>query len=181
MQDVLIPAIWRGEELADRIASLAASARAQGVPVVAIQQTGPANTPFDPEQPGWQLSARLAMQDGDLRVRKTATDSFFRTDLAPLLAARDADTVVLTGVATDYCVDATARSALSKGLNVDLVIDGHAPAAVGDRQAGLSPEQIVAHHNAILSHAIHPGGQLRLVSANEVFSDREPDARLNTR
>ena len=82
---------------------------------------------------------------------------------------RGMDTVVITGVATDYCVDATARSALSHGLHVVLVGDGHVPAAEGDPDAGLTPRQIVAHHNRVLGNAIHPGGQLRVCPATEVF------------
>jgi len=171
MQEMLIPVVWRGEELADRIAALAQAARDRGVVVVAIQQTGPAGTPFDPQAPGWQLSARLGAQQTDLRVRKSATDSFFGTGLAELLAARDVDTVVVCGVATDYCVDATARSALSHGLDVVLVSDGHAPVAGGDPHAGLTPEQVVDHHNWVLSHAIHPGGRLRSIAAADVFCD----------
>ncbi len=170
MQEALIPVIWRGEELAARIAGLAESARKEGVPVFAIQQTGPPDTPFDPTQRGWQLSALLRLQEADLRVRKSAIDSFFETDLADLLAARDIETVVITGVATEYCVDATARSALSHGLNVDLVSDGHAPAVQDDPHATLMPEQIVEHHNWVLSQAIHPGGRLSLIAAADVFS-----------
>lgn len=140
VQVAFVPLIWRGEELVDRIASLVAAARAQGVPVIAVQQTGPAGT-------------QLASGAG----------------LADLLAARDVDTVVITGVATDYCVDATARSALSHGLDVVLVSDGHAPRADGDPDAGLTPQQVIDHHNAVLNNAIHPGGQLRLTPAAEVF------------
>jgi nicotinamidase-related amidase len=168
MQTALVPALWLGEELASRITLVAQRARSQGVPVIAIQQTGPAGTPFDPEDPGWQLSPRLRLQDDDLRLRKSATDSFFRTNLAEILAARDVDTVVITGAATDYCVDATARSALSHAFDVILLGDGHAPGAEGD--ADLSPEQIVRHHNQILSQAIHPGGALRVVTAEAVFT-----------
>jgi len=168
MQSALVPHLWRGEELADRIALLAQRARSQGAPVVAIQQTGPARSPFDPTDPGWQLSPRLHLSDEDLRVHKSAIDSFFRTDLAELLARLDVDTVVITGAATDYCVDATARSALSHGFDVVLVGDAHAPV---ESDTGLTPEQIVAHHNQILSQAIHPGGNLRVVAAHRVFTD----------
>ena len=170
MQQVLVPVVWRGDELVARIAVLAASARMQNVPVVAIQQTGPAGTPFEPDDPGWQLSTGLGLRESDCRIRKSAIDSFFQSDLGNVLAVRDVDTVVVTGVATDYCVDATVRSALSRGLNVELVSDGHAPAAVGNPDAGLAPEQIIAHHNVVLSRAVHPGGRLRLVSSADVFS-----------
>ncbi|MCO1577360.1 cysteine hydrolase [Crossiella sp. SN42] len=171
MQEVLIPLIWRGAALADRIAALARTARDRGVPVIALRQTGDPGTLFDPESPGSQLSTRLGLAPTDVVVPKTATDAFYRTDLAALLAERGVDTVVLTGVATDYCVDATARSALSHGLDVLLVGDGHAPAAEGDPEAGLSAEQIVNRHNRILSTGIHPGGTVRVCAAAEVFRD----------
>jgi nicotinamidase-related amidase len=161
MQVGLVPLVWRGEELVDRIAKLVAAAHARDVPVIAVQQTGP---PLTAETPDWQLVPRLGVLDTDPRIQKQATDSFYRSDLADLLAARAVDTVVITGLATDYCVDATARSALSHGLNVILVSDGHTPAA----PTGLTPQQVIDHHNTILSNAIHPGGHLRLMPAAEV-------------
>ncbi|MCK2239241.1 MULTISPECIES: isochorismatase family protein [unclassified Crossiella] len=168
MQEVLIPLVWQGMELADRIAALAWDARQHGVPVIAIQQFGPSGSMFDPGSPGTRISARLGLEPTDVVVPKTATDSFYRSDLAEFLTARGVDTLVLTGVATDYCVDATARSAQSHGLDVVLVSDGHAPAAGGDPVAGLTAEQIIDRHNRLLSTAIHPGGALSLCAAAEV-------------
>ncbi|GAA2827046.1 isochorismatase family cysteine hydrolase [Crossiella cryophila] len=168
MQEVLIPLVWQGAELADRIAALARDARRHGTPVLALQQIGPSGSMFDPDAPGTRLSARLGLEPTDVVVRKTATDAFYSTDLAVLLTEREVDTLVLTGVATDYCVDATARAAVSHGLDVVLVSDGHAGAAGGDPVAGLSAEQVVDRHNRILSTAIHPGGTVRLCPAAEV-------------
>jgi nicotinamidase-related amidase len=168
MQEVLLPLVWRGEELADRIASLAKRARDHGVPVVALQQIGPSGSMFDPESPGAQLTSRLDLQPTDVVIRKTATDAFYGTNLAGSLLEWDTDTIVIAGVATDYCVDTTVRSSLSHGFDVVLVSDGHAPAAVGDPDAGLSAEQIIDRHNRILSTAIHPGGAVRVHPAAEV-------------
>ncbi|MGW6929465.1 isochorismatase family protein [Lentzea sp. NPDC054927] len=165
MQEVLIPHMWRGEELADRIAELADRARERGVPVVALQQIGGAM--FAPEAPGTRLSAHLRLQPNDIVVQKSATDGFYRSALAEVLDGFD--TVVLTGVGTDYCVDATARSAVSHGLDVVLVEDGHSTAANGDQEAGLTAEQIIARHNRLLSAMIHPGGTVTLRSAAEIF------------
>ncbi|RKT56993.1 isochorismatase family cysteine hydrolase [Saccharothrix australiensis] len=173
VQEALVPLVWRGDELVDRISALARRARRHGAPVVALRQVGPAGSAFDPDHPGTRLSPRLGLGPGDVVIDKTATDAFYRTDLAAVLAARAVDTVVLTGLATDYCVDATARSALSHGLDVVLVADGHAPAADGDPEAGLTPERIVDRHNRILGRAVHPGGVLRVRPAAEVvFPDR---------
>ncbi|MDI5982283.1 isochorismatase family cysteine hydrolase [Amycolatopsis magusensis] len=159
VQDTLLPLVRRGAELADRIAALARELRPGGTPVVALQQV------FDPESP---VSTRLGLEPSDVVIRKTATDAFYDTELAALLTGWGVDTIVLTGLATDYCVDATARSALSHGLDVVLVSDGHAPAADGDPEAGLTAEQVVDRHNRILSTAVHPGGTLRLCPAAEL-------------
>lgn len=171
VQRALLPIVWRGEELADRIGALAVDARRHGVPVIALRQVGDAGTVFDPRSPGARLSERLGLGPDDVVIDKTATDSFYRTDLAAVLARRGVDTVVLTGVATDYCVDTTARSALSHGLDVVLVGDGHAPAADGDPAAGLTAEQVVARHHRLLTTAVHPGGAVRVRAAADVVFD----------
>ena len=50
MQEGILPVLWRGSELAERIAALARAARSQGVAVIAIQQTGPTGSPFVPHE-----------------------------------------------------------------------------------------------------------------------------------
>jgi nicotinamidase-related amidase len=154
----------------ERVAQLVAAAQRARVPVIAIQQTGPPGSPFEPADPGWQPDTRLRLADTDLRISKTA-DSFFETELGDLLSEHGITAVVVVGAATDFCVDATVRAAVSRRFNVDLVSDGHAPAADGDPDAHLTPEQIVAHHPRVLSEAIHPGGRVRLIRAADVFSD----------
>lgn len=169
MQEVLLPIVWRGEELADRIAALARQAREHRIPVIALQQIGASATMFDPGSPGTKLASRLNLQPTDVVIQKTATDAFYGTNLADLLHERRVDTVVIAGVATDYCVDTTVRSSVSHGFDVVLVGDGHAPAADGDPDAGLSAPQIIARHNRLLSTAIHPGGVVRVSPAAEAF------------
>lgn len=93
---------------------------------------------------------------GDLVVPQAATESLYATSLADLLRERHIDTVVLGGLASDYCIDATARSAISHRFNVHLLADGHT--TVSSSHTELSAPQIVAHHNRVLAGAIHPGG-----------------------
>ncbi|MCP2197955.1 Nicotinamidase-related amidase [Lentzea flava] len=163
MQEVLIPVVWNGAELADRIARLADRARERGTPVVALQQVG--GPMFEPGAPGTRLCHRLRLQPADTIIQKTATDGFYESGLAEVLDG--VDTIVLTGVGTDYCVDATVRSAVSRGFDVVLVEDGHS--TVPDPEAGLTAEQIIARHNRILSAAVHPGGTVTVRPADEIF------------
>lgn len=66
---------------------------------------------------------RLAPQPGDIEVRKPLFDSFHATDFHDQLQARGIDTLVLTGVSTDCCVDSTARRAFHLGYDVLVVSD----------------------------------------------------------
>jgi nicotinamidase/pyrazinamidase len=62
---------------------------------------------------GWGLPAYSAFQG-------VADDG---SDLATLLQRATIERVVLCGIATDYCVDATARDAVALGFPVELAVD----------------------------------------------------------
>jgi nicotinamidase-related amidase len=167
MQKAVVPAMWQGGVLADRIGALADRARAAGVPVIYLQQDGQPGSSHAPASPGWELDPRVHPAADDLVVRKTATDGFFRTDLAERLAALAVDTIVVTGIGTDFCVDATVRSALSHELNVHLVTDGHSTS----NRPGLTASAVIDHHNTILAAGEHPGGRVNLVSSDDLFTN----------
>jgi nicotinamidase-related amidase len=166
MQAALVAAVWRGDELAERLGRLIVQARGRGIPVVYLQQDGSPNSSFEPGAPGWEIDARVRPGTDDILIRKTATDGFFRTALEHELRDRGVDTLVVTGVASDFCVDSTVRSALSLGFDVQLVADGHSTA----ERPGLAPDAIIAHHNSVLAFGIHPGGSVELVAAADVLA-----------
>jgi len=60
---------------------------------------------------GWQVIDPLAGDERDFVVRKHRSSAFAGTDLDQLLRLRHIETVVLTGVTTDGCVESTARAA----------------------------------------------------------------------
>ncbi len=66
---------------------------------------------------------RVAPEAGDIEIGKLLFNSFHGTDLDEQLRARGVDTVVMTGLSTDCCVDATARDAFHRGYNVLVVSD----------------------------------------------------------
>ena len=129
-----------------RINALARAARAAGAPVIWVQHED--GGPLVYGAPGWQLADGLQAQPADLRLRKTTTDAFHRTELEALLKARGVDTLIVCGMHTEFCVDTTCRRALALGWPVLLAQDAHTSAG----NAVLPPEQVIAHHNATLTH-----------------------------
>jgi nicotinamidase-related amidase len=130
-----------------RLQSVQQRARAAGVPVVLVQHDGGTGDPLERGTEGWKLRREIAPLPGETVVEKKSCDSFFETDLAARLQAASIDHLVIGGCMTQYCVDTTARRAVSLGFDVTLLEDGHSTADMG----ALTFEQIVAHHNRLLN------------------------------
>jgi nicotinamidase-related amidase len=148
------------ERVVERINALSTQARTAGVPVVLVQhQEAEGSLQFD--SAGWQLYERLDARPDDLRVRKTAPDSFERTPLREMLQKKQIDELVVCGLQTDCCVDATVRRSVALGYPVVLVSDAHSTIDQGDRSAA----QIVAEHNEALQKL---GPRVTLARADKI-------------
>ena len=85
------------EKIVGRINAISRRARAAGVPVVLIQhedEEGPLRFGTD----GWTLFQELTAQPEDIRIRKTGSDAFHRTELHSLLQAQEVDKLVVCGL-----------------------------------------------------------------------------------
>ncbi len=71
--------------------------------------------------------------------------------------------LAITGLQTEFCVDATARAALSRGYEVSLVADAH---TTGD--AVMSAEIIIRHHNYALGNLAHPKLSIKVTDSADM-------------
>lgn len=149
MQVGNVASAYQKDEIVARLADLVAEARVLGTPVVFIQHE---DDWMRPGMPDWQFLPALTPAAGELVIHKRACDAFYGTPLREELTARGVRRLVVTGVQTEYCVDATCRRAVSEGFDVTLVADGHTT----EDTATLSAAQIVAHHNRTLGQLAHP-------------------------
>lgn len=164
---------WDADGVVARINAVVKAVRHRGGTVVFIQHDGPAGDPFEPGQPGWALLPGLVRDAADMVVHKTACDAFYATDLARLLEARGVRQLIVTGCATDYCVDTTVRAALSRDFDVLVVADGHTTA---DRPH-VSAESLIRHYNWLWPDLIHPTAHVRVMDAASVIGGPpRPDA-----
>jgi nicotinamidase-related amidase len=139
----------------ERINRLATRVRTRGGFVVFVQHDGPPGDNFVPFTSGWEILSSIAVEPHDLKIRKTQNDAFFQTSLDAELKRRGVRNVLVSGWATDLCVDATVRSAAAVGYRVIVASDCH---TVSNRPH-LSAEGIREHHhwvwkNLISSHAV---------------------------
>lgn len=89
--------------------------------------------------PSSRLDPSLAVVTDDLVVEKTARSAYSpgSSDLPALLAAREVDTLLVTGTVTNVCVEHTVRDASAAGLRVILVADACAATRDQDHNATL--------------------------------------------
>ncbi len=92
--------------------------------VVHIQNDGSPGDPDEPFTPGWGLVFPATHRE--LVIRKTASDAFTNANLSAFLKAKQVDKVVVAGMQSNYCVQATCRGALGHGLKVVLASGAHA-------------------------------------------------------
>ncbi len=147
-------AVAGGEAIIDRVNDVMRAALAAGASVVATQDWHPESTPHFAKDGGvWPVhcvagtwgaalhpnfDAPVDMptvrkgangEDGysGFTMRDSRTQEERPTELEGLLRERDVERVVICGLATDYCVRATALDARRLGFEVEVIGDAIAP------------------------------------------------------
>jgi nicotinamidase-related amidase len=125
------------EDLLAACRRLADAAREAGAPVVEVQTVHAldkstwALNMLDDDQ-GMVLEGSEGVQrvpglpEPDVCIVKTRDSAFFDTDLEEWLREHDVDRLVLAGVSTESCINATAIDAYARNLRVVLVEDATA-------------------------------------------------------
>jgi nicotinamidase-related amidase len=150
------------EGVIQRVNKLAKDVRATGGIVIFIQHEDDGY--FKRGKNCWEILPTLERKDTDLLVFKQACDSFYESELDDLLKKRGVQQLIVTGCATDFCVDTTIRSAASKNYEVVVVADGH---TTKDRPH-LDAITIIKHHNWMWENLILPRSKVKVLNAKSV-------------
>ena len=110
------------EAAAEKAAQVLEAFRASGDPVIHVQHLSPAGDGFL-EEGTEGAEVMLVPQDGETLITERAPNSFLGTDLEQTLRGLDVEEVVVTGMMTSMCVDATTRAGADLGFKMTLVPD----------------------------------------------------------
>jgi len=110
---------------ADAASDLLTAFRTQGEAVVHVQHIwdAPDAAFFAPGTPGVEIDPRVAPHEGEPLVVKAHPNAFLETDLGGLLDAAAPDEIVVAGMMSSMCVDATVRAATDLGHRVTVAHD----------------------------------------------------------
>lgn len=140
--------IHNSEKLLTNIKQLITWAHISKIPVILTQHNGKLGTITSKTSSGWSLHPDLPLSAEDVKIEKDFPDSFQGTNLESHLNHLGANRLIVAGIQTEICVDATCRRAFSLGYDVILVKDAHSTA----ESSLLSAEQIISHHNIVLQN-----------------------------
>jgi nicotinamidase-related amidase len=133
-----------------RINAIAGNVCATHGHVIWIRHCGTPGDGFARHTPGWEFLPELRRHPDDHLVEKTLNDPYVGTALDATLARLRPSRVIVAGWATDFCVDATVRSTVSRDHHVVAIDDAH---TLSDRPH-LPATAIIAHHNWLWSELI---------------------------
>ena len=115
--------LYRAEELVGNVQTLVQAFKARTLPIVYIQHENKKFLQKDSEN--WQIHPNLSPAEEDERIYKSHGNAFKQTDLHAKLEKIGAESLVVCGLTTHGCVNATCLGALSLGYRVILVSDTH--------------------------------------------------------
>ena len=142
-----------------RINKLSAMFREKGDAVIFIQHDGTRDGFCIPNTEEWEILSSLEIKADDIIISKTANDSFYNTSLKKDLNKLGVENIVITGCATDFCVDSTVNSALTNDFNITVISDGHTTA---DR-SNISAKQLIEHYNWVWQDMTHTKGKIEVI------------------
>jgi nicotinamidase-related amidase len=141
--------------------------RERTMPIIHIQHvsTRPGTGFLVAGTPGVEIHANVAPLQGEAVIQKNFPNSFRNTPLLERLRDEGTNHVVIIGMMTHMCVDATTRAAFDHGLQCTVVSDACATRTLNFGGKVVPAEQVHAAFLAALS-----GVYAKVVSAGDLIS-----------
>lgn len=114
----------REGELIETIRSVAAAARGNGVELIYVRHCGRSGGMLERGAQGWEIHEAVAPQPGEKIFDKRFNSAFRETGLREYLEGKGIKTIVLMGMQTEYCIDATCKVAFEYGYGVVIPAGG---------------------------------------------------------
>lgn len=113
-------------------------ARASGIPVIHVQHAEGPGEDLEPGTPAWQIHPAVGPIEGEPVFGKHFNSAFKEPGLEAHLREAGIEDLVICGMQTEHCIDASIKSAFDRGFRVVVPEGAHTTFANG----GLTAEQV---------------------------------------
>lgn len=110
--------LYKFDVFVSRIKELIAKARANGIEVIYVRHDDGKGCELTKGNSGFEICDDFKPADGELIFDKDVNSSFNGTKLLDYLRKKGEDTVVIVGLQTEYCIDATIKSGFEHGFKI---------------------------------------------------------------
>lgn len=119
VQNALINAHpYNEQKVIENIKKLILTARDNKKEVLYVRHDDGKGTELENGTYGWQIYDKIAPNSNGLIFEKQYNSAFYKTDLKEYLDSKNIDTIILVGLQTEYCIDATCKSAFDYGYKI---------------------------------------------------------------
>lgn len=119
VQNALINAHpYNQERVIENINKLILTARDNKKEVLFIRHDDGKGTDLEKGTYGWQIYDKILTNSNEIIFEKQYNSAFHKTDLYEYLNSKNIDTIILVGLQTEYCIDATCKSAFDYGYKI---------------------------------------------------------------
>ena len=108
--------LYNYESFLKNISSIIDAARKNGVEVIYVQHDDGPGTGFTFGDKAFEIADEIAPMPGEKIFTKTVNSCFGNKDLASYLESED--TLMIVGLQTNFCIDASIKSAFDKGYRI---------------------------------------------------------------
>ena len=106
--------------LIGNITKIIEAARENAVEVIYVQHDAGPGTGFSVGDEAFEIADEVAPREGEKVFVKTINSCFGNRDFAAYLEEAKDDTLMIVGLQTNFCIDATVKSAFERGYDVIL-------------------------------------------------------------
>ncbi len=106
------------DKFASETKLLIETARKNNIEVIYVQHDNGIGSGFSKGDDGFEIHSDFYPLEHEKRYIKTASSAFHKTGLKEYIESTGEDTVVIVGLLTNFCMDATVKSAFEMGLKV---------------------------------------------------------------
>lgn len=149
-----------------RINLVADAFRFNSLPVFYIQHDGTASGEFVPNTSEWELLDELVVREGDIFVDKYANNIFYNSALQAKLIQHSVKELIISGCATDFCVESTIQAALTMDYDITVIENAH---TTGERPH-LTALQVIEHYNWVWKNMIPTKGVLKVKPHTDILN-----------
>lgn len=141
--------------------------REKKLPVIHIQHISvrPGASFFIPGTEGAEIQCNVKPMAGEIIVQKNFPNSFRNTNLLQELKSKDVNSIIICGMMTHMCVDATTRAAFDFGFDCIVLHDACATKALSFNNKIIPAEYVHTTFMAALS-----GVYAKIIATNEFIS-----------